>query len=45
MPDKSPHHHHDKKQGTTIKQKRAAKREKAHPIEEVDPIAHLKKRA
>ncbi|MGO4103050.1 hypothetical protein AB4Y63_03795 [Leifsonia sp. YAF41] len=45
MPDKSPHHHNDKKHGLTIKQKRAAKREKAHPSEEdVDTIAHMRKR-
>jgi len=45
MPDKSPHRHNDKKQGMTIKQKRAAKREKGHPVEDADPIAHIKKHA
>jgi hypothetical protein len=44
MPDKSPHRHNDKKHGLTIKQKRAHKREKSHPADEADPVAHMKKR-
>ena len=45
MPDKSPHRHQSKKQGMTIKQKRADKRAKSAAQSDADPIAHIRKRS
>lgn len=43
MPDKSPHRHHDKKPGKSIKEKRAEKRAKGTTEAHTDAVSHLKK--
>ena len=43
MPDKSPHRHLNKKQGKSIKEKRADKRAKGMAIDDTDAVTHLKK--
>jgi hypothetical protein len=44
MPDKSPHRHHDKKPGRSIKEKRADKRAKGMTETTTDAVSHIKKR-
>lgn len=43
MPDKSPHRHLNKKQGKTIKEKRADKRAKGMVADDSDAVTHIKK--
>ena len=44
MPDKSPHRHHDKKPGKSIKEKRADKRAKGITETTTDAVSHIKKK-
>jgi hypothetical protein len=44
MSDKSPRQHMAKKQGKTIKEKRADKREKANGAASIDPVSRAAKR-
>lgn len=45
MPDKSPHRHEPKKSAQkTIKERRAEKRSKNAPAEDMDQVTHIKKR-
>jgi hypothetical protein len=44
MSDKSPRQHMAKKQGKTIKEKRADKRDKANAAGSIDPVSRAAKR-
>jgi hypothetical protein len=44
MSDKSPRQHMAKKQGKTIKEKRADKRDKANAAASIDPVSPAAKR-